>query len=167
MTGSKTDESGTQTPKGLHVADSRRLFLLAGAILGFVGVVLGAWGAHGMPDVLAEIYGNRMVKVGGSEMAASAKYRGDFLTGVRYQMTHAVVLVAMAGLPRTLRYLFPAAICFIAGSVFFSGSLYALVLTATPWLGAITPIGGLLLLVGWGCLAAAAITTPRHEHLND
>jgi uncharacterized membrane protein YgdD (TMEM256/DUF423 family) len=113
-------------------------FLLFGAILGFLGVALGAFGAHGLRSRLSP------------EMLAV------FETGVRYQMYHVFALLIVASAMGHLgqpRLLIIAGWAFIAGIVIFSGSLYALALTGTAAFGAITPIGGLGFLVGWACLA--------------
>ena len=113
-------------------------FLLFGAILGFLGVALGAFGAHGLRSRLSP------------EMLAV------FETGVRYQMYHvfALLVVAVAiGHLGQAKLLMIAGWAFIAGILIFSGSLYALALTGTTTFGAITPIGGLGFLVGWACLA--------------
>jgi uncharacterized membrane protein YgdD (TMEM256/DUF423 family) len=122
-----------------HAMD--RTFLLVGAILGFLGVGVGAFGAHGLkgrlsPDMLAV-----------------------FETGVRYQMYHvfALLIVAVAiGQLGSARLLVMAGWFFLAGICLFSGSLYALALTSTGILGAITPVGGLFFLLGWACLALFA-----------
>ena len=118
-----------------------RTFLLLGAILGFLGVALGAFGAHGLrsrlsPDMLAV-----------------------FETGVRYQMYHVFALLivsAAIGHLGSARLLLMAGWFFFAGILIFSVSLYSLALTSTGALGAITPFGGLALLVGWACLALFA-----------
>ena len=119
-----------------------RTFLGIGALLGFLGVALGAFGAHALrtrlsPDMLAV-----------------------FETGVRYQMYHvfAILVVALAiGNAGNARLLVIAGWSFFAGIVLFSGSLYALALTGARGLGAVTPFGGLLFLLGWAVLAAFAI----------
>lgn len=119
-----------------------RTFLLIGSILGFLGVVLGAFGAHALksrlsPDMLAV-----------------------FETGVRYQMYHvfALLIVAAAiGHSGNARLLVTAGWLFFAGILLFSGSLYVLALTSVGILGAITPIGGVLFLIGWACLAVYAL----------
>lgn len=119
-----------------------RTFMLIGSVLGFLGVAFGAFGAHALKTRLSQ------------EMLAV------FETGVRYQMYHAfaVLLVAAAiGHFGNARLLVAAGWFFFAGVVLFSGSLYALTLTGTGILGAITPIGGLLFLIGWGCLAVFAV----------
>jgi uncharacterized membrane protein YgdD (TMEM256/DUF423 family) len=119
-----------------------RTFLLIGAILGFLGVAFGAFAAHALRDRLSP----DMIAV--------------FETGVRYQMYHAfaVVIIALAiGHVGNARLLVMAGWFFFAGILLFSGSLYALALTGTGILGAITPIGGLLFLIGWACLAVFAL----------
>lgn len=120
-----------------------RTFLLIGSVMGFLGVAGGAFGAHALKARLSP------------EMLAV------FETGVRYQMYHAfaVLIVAAAiGHLGDARLLVWAGWFFVAGVLLFSGSLYALALTGTGILGAITPIGGLLFLVGWACLAVFAAT---------
>jgi uncharacterized membrane protein YgdD (TMEM256/DUF423 family) len=118
-----------------------RLYFAAGALSAFIGGAGGAFGAHALktrlsPDMLAV-----------------------FEVGVRYQMYHAFALLACAWAatrwPGT--FVGAAAALFVAGTLIFSGSLYALALTGARWLGAITPLGGLAFLAGWLCLAAAAM----------
>ena|SRR5947207_2145292 len=119
-----------------------RTFLLIGAVLGFLGVALGAFAAHGLRSRLSP------------EMLAV------FETAVRYQMYHAfAILIVAAAIGRlgAARLLSAAGWTFFGGTVLFSGSLYALTLTGVTTLGAITPFGGLLFLAGWACLAAFAL----------
>lgn len=118
-----------------------KLLCLSGAILGFIGVAAGSFGAHGLKDLL--------------EANGQA---ANWETAVRYCLFHAVVMVAMAGLSGaegSTSLLTAAAACFLVGVLIFSGFLGVLALTGLRWLGAIVPIGGLLLLVGWTLLAAA------------
>jgi uncharacterized membrane protein YgdD (TMEM256/DUF423 family) len=118
-------------------------FLLVAAVLGFLGVALGAFGAHGLRGRLTP----EMLSV--------------FEVGVRYQMYHvcALLIVAAAiGHFGPVRLLDIAGWSFFAGILIFSGSLYALALTGTGMLGTITPIGGLGFLIGWACLAFFAAT---------
>jgi uncharacterized membrane protein YgdD (TMEM256/DUF423 family) len=117
-----------------------RTFVLIGALAGVVGVGLGAFGAHGLRGRLSP------------EMLAV------FETGVRYQMYHALALVATAALMGRLdgRLINAAGWLFTAGIVLFSGSLYVVALTGVGVFGAITPIGGLAFLAGWVCLAIAS-----------
>lgn len=117
-----------------------RTFLLLAAFFGFTGVGLGAFAAHGLKKQL------------------SADYLAIFQTGVHYQMLHALALLAVALLSTQVggRLIGAAGWLFVAGILVFSGSLYALTLSATPVLGAITPIGGLCFLGGWLCLGLAA-----------
>jgi uncharacterized membrane protein YgdD (TMEM256/DUF423 family) len=118
-----------------------RTFLLLGAVGAFLAVTLGAFGAHGLRGRLSP------------EMLAV------FETGVRYHMYHALALILVAlVMGRMSGWLIQTAgWCFVAGIVLFSGSLYALALSGVTILGAVTPIGGLAFLVGWACLAFAAI----------
>jgi uncharacterized membrane protein YgdD (TMEM256/DUF423 family) len=119
-----------------------RTFLLIGALAGFVGVMLGAFGAHGLRNRL------------------SAEMLAVFETGVRYQMYHALAILFVAAmLARFDGWLVRGAgWMFAAGIVIFSGSLYALALTGVTTLGAVTPIGGLAFLAGWGLLIVAALS---------
>lgn len=121
-----------------------RVFFMLGALSGGMAVALGAFGAHGLKARLA------------------ADLLATFETGVRYQMYHALALLAVAwaitrwggsGLPVAAGWLF------VAGTVLFSFSLYALALTGVRWLGAITPLGGVAFVAGWLCLALAAWRT--------
>jgi uncharacterized membrane protein YgdD (TMEM256/DUF423 family) len=118
-----------------------KLLCFSGAVLGFLGVAAGSFGAHGLKDLL--------------EANGQA---ANWETGVRYCLFHAVVLVAMAGLAGnqgSSGLLVAAAACFVVGVLIFSGFLGVLALTGLRWLGAIVPIGGVLLLIGWALLAAA------------
>ena len=118
---------------------TERLFFALGAASAFIGVAEGAFGAHGLKTRLAP----DLVAV--------------FEVGVRYQMYHALGLLACAwAVGRWPGPLTTAAgWLFVAGTVVFSGSLYVLTFTGARWLGAITPLGGLAFLAGWACLAAA------------
>ncbi len=106
----------------------RRRILVAGALLAALGIVLGAFGTHGLRETLG------------------ARELGWWETGVQYQMWQALGLVALGALP--LRMGLPAAMIG-AGALVFSGSLYAMALTDERWLGAVTPLGGLLMILGW------------------
>jgi len=114
-----------------------RVFFALGALSAFIGVALGAFAAHGLKARL------------------DANMLAVFETGVRYQMYHALGLLAVGwactrwpGWATT-----SAGWLFVAGTVLFSGSLYLLVVTGERWIGAITPIGGLAFLAGWLSLA--------------
>jgi uncharacterized membrane protein YgdD (TMEM256/DUF423 family) len=113
--------------------------LRAACVLGFTGVLLGAVGAHFLKSYW--------------EVAVSlteAAYRVDiWKTAVFYHLTHAVVLLVLAfGCPEKHQARL-ASWCFVLGINIFSGSLYMLALTGMRWMGAIVPIGGVLLLLGW------------------
>jgi len=121
-----------------------RLWLVSGALLGFLGVAAGSFGAHGL---------RTMLEANGQS--------ANWETAVRYCLCHALALLAVglaAALPQTApaRGLLAAAgWAFLIGTVVFSGLLAALAVSGIRMLGAIVPIGGVLLLAGWGCLAAA------------
>ena len=104
------------------------------AFLGLTGVGLGAFGAHGLHDILDK---NGRLEV--------------WDTAVLYQFVHALAILTLSGL--TGGFFRPAIVwCWTLGALIFSGSLYALALTNIGVLGAITPIGGVLFLTGWGML---------------
>lgn len=118
-----------------------RVFAVAGAVAALLGVALGAFGAHAL------------------EARLEARDLATFETGVRYQMYHALALLAVAWAvgrwPGGATSF--AGWAFVAGIVVFSGSLYLLVLTDTRWLGAVTPLGGVAFLAGWAALAWAVL----------
>ena len=120
---------------------TERLFLALGAFSAFIAVAAGAFGAHALKTRLAPDLAN------------------VFEVAVRYQMYHALGLIACACLAaKWPGALVPAAgWLFVAVTVVFSGSLYALSLTGVRGLGAITPLGGVAFLAGWLCLVAAAL----------
>jgi uncharacterized membrane protein YgdD (TMEM256/DUF423 family) len=122
-----------------------RLLYIGAAAAGFLGVAIGAFGAHALRARLAP------------EML------GVFETGVRYQMYHALAACAAAcAWTRWPRRMFGVAgVLFLAGIVVFSGSLYALALTGQRWLGGVTPLGGLAFLAGWLLLAIGAWRATR------
>ncbi len=146
---------------------SPRVCLAIASLLGFLAVTMGAFGAHGLKDAgpggkgyLEQKYADTEAKnVAGQTFPASYKYLKDFETGVEYHMMHAVamLLTGILMLHRRSKLLSAAAWCFFGGIVFFSGSLYTLVIGGPRWLGvpwgAIAPIGGTLQLVGWVFLA--------------
>jgi len=118
-----------------------RLLPLLVAINGFLVVALGAFGAHGLKNLIAP---------------EAMQY---WHTGVRYQMFHVVGLLACAffastgeARPGAARWAVLAAVLFILGMVFFSGSLYLLALTQKSWLGRCVPMGGVFFLLGWASL---------------
>ncbi|QKZ12883.1 DUF423 domain-containing protein [Spirosoma sp. KUDC1026] len=119
-----------------------KFFIQAGAILGLLGVGLGAFGAHALRTMLEA-----------SGRAAT------FETAVKYQFYHALALVLIGVLmqvfgtnPTAVKLLGWAGYSFLGGVLVFSGSLYLLCFTGVTWLGAITPLGGLAMLAGWALL---------------
>jgi uncharacterized membrane protein YgdD (TMEM256/DUF423 family) len=107
------------------------------ALLGFLGVALGAFGAHGLKSHLAE---------GDPEFAIKAL--DWWRTATIYHLVHAVAILASTG-GDAERAPGVGGWCFTAGIAIFSGSLYAMSLGAPSWFGAITPLGGLAFLAGW------------------
>lgn len=118
-----------------------RTYLMVGSAFAFLGVALGAFGAHMLKDKL------------------SAEMMDVYHTGVQYHLVHAIGLLAVAlcaerlAADRLVRW---AGRLLVAGIVLFSGSLYVLAISGVKVLGAITPFGGVAFLAGWACLAAAA-----------
>ncbi len=112
-----------------------KLWLIVSAISGLLAVGLGAFGAHGLKG-----------KVSASLLSA-------FQTGTHYQMFHTLALMGLAILLLQLteipKALMVAASLWVLGTCLFSGSLYALAMGGPSWLGPLTPLGGLLLMLGW------------------
>jgi uncharacterized membrane protein YgdD (TMEM256/DUF423 family) len=123
-------------------------YLFLGSVNGFLAVAAGAFAAHGLHGQI-------------EETALHA-----FQTGADYQGLHALALLAVGLLRRSggpAPWLDAAGWCLVTGILLFSGSLYALSLSGYRGLGMITPFGGLLLLAGWLCLAAASLKLPRKD----
>lgn len=127
-----------------HQAITRRIVVCAG-ISGAVGVLMGSFGAHGLDSFLISR---------GMEQDLVPKRLDQFDVAVRYHLIHTLALLSLAslsvGTPGCRRWV---SRLFLLGLILFSGSLYALVLTNTPVLGAITPLGGLSWIAGWLLLA--------------
>ncbi|ELR97545.1 DUF423 domain-containing protein [Gloeocapsa sp. PCC 73106] len=119
-----------------------KLFISLGAILAGLAVASGAFASHALKSQLTE----RALVI--------------FETAAKYQMYHALAILFVALLLSSLKessnLLIVAGFAFIVGIFLFSGSLYALSLTEIKILGAITPLGGIAFLLGWGCIAIAA-----------
>lgn len=114
-----------------------RPLVAVGSALGGLAVTLGAFGAHALkgrigPDAL-----------------------GWWQTAVDYQMWHALAVLGL-GLSGTPRWRLPAWLM-VGGAIIFSGTLYALALGGPKWLGAVTPLGGIAMICGWGLLAWHAL----------
>lgn len=118
-----------------------RIFFFLGAIFAGIAVMAGAFGAHGL------------------EGRVSPARLETFKTGVQYHMYHALALLLTAWMATqgTSWHVQWAGWLFAFGILVFSGSLYLLVLTDTPWLGAITPFGGVAFIAGWALLAWGAL----------
>jgi uncharacterized membrane protein YgdD (TMEM256/DUF423 family) len=134
-------------------------WLTIGAVMAGLAVCFGAFGAHGVDKYFAAKYKDAGSKnVAGFEVPTSWKRLEDFKTAADYQMYHALGLIAVGMLSklRPKKSLQIAGWSFLLGIVLFSGSLYALTLTGEVRWGAIAPLGGSLLIVGWFALAMAA-----------
>jgi uncharacterized membrane protein YgdD (TMEM256/DUF423 family) len=121
-----------------------KTLLIVAALSGFMAVALGAFGAHGLRGRL------------------SPEMMSVFQTGVQYHFYHTLALLGVAILlllPGQLNapVLVLSGLCFIVGTLLFSGSLYLLAITELRWLGAITPLGGVAFLVGWLALTWCAV----------
>ncbi|MFT5121857.1 MAG: uncharacterized membrane protein YgdD (TMEM256/DUF423 family) [Kiritimatiellia bacterium] len=128
----------------------KRPILISAALLGMTAVILGAFGAHGLKELL------------------SPEQLSSFETGVRYQMYHALVLLGITALfSEKLKIVKIMYGCFLAGTLLFSGSIYVLSCRDllgglnVRWLGPVTPLGGVLLIVGWACMLVAACREKR------
>ncbi|MCY7274297.1 MAG: DUF423 domain-containing protein [Phormidesmis sp. CAN_BIN44] len=119
-----------------------KIFLTIAALLGGSAVGFGAFGAHALKERLGE----RSLEI--------------FETAARYQMYHALALllvgVLMTRSTTEQTFLTASGWAFIVGVVLFCGSLYALSFSSIKWLGAVAPLGGLALMVGWAAIAVAA-----------
>lgn len=111
-----------------------------GAVFGALGVALGAFGAHGLADRL------------------TPERLETWKTAARYQLVHAVAMIALAALASVVgdQTVANTGIAWTIGVLIFSGSLYALCLSGVGALGAVTPLGGLALIGGWVLLAVGA-----------
>ena len=116
-------------------------FSLGAGILGFLGVALGAFGAHGLREILAE-----------------RNSLETWHTAVLYQLLHAGALLAISFAADHTKWLVFAGRFWIAGTTLFSGSLYLLALGGpASLLGPVTPLGGLAYLAGWTCIFVHAL----------
>ena len=115
------------------------LWLFCGSMLGMLGVGMGAFGAHILFDGMTE------------------KYQGIYNTASKYALVHAVLLCTLgffySGRHRSARI---ACFCIFWGTCIFSGTLWMLSVLGLKWMGAITPIGGMMLMFGWGAIGAWA-----------
>ena len=124
------------------MSKSAKRFLAIGAVLGAISVGVGAFGAHGLHNFLEE-----------------AGRIATFQTAVNYLWYHtfAVLLVGLISIHKSNRLISGAGYLFLIGIVLFSGSLFLLIKTSNPSLGAVTPFGGLFFIVGWVLLAVGVI----------
>ncbi len=131
---------------------SSQLAMLIGIISSALGVAFGAFGAHGLKQIL------------------SASSLQVYQTGVDYQMWHSLALILIGlsfqHMPNS-RLLTISARLMLSGIILFSGSLYLLAITEARWLGMITPFGGLSFLIAWILFAIAIVKAPISGHQDD
>jgi uncharacterized membrane protein YgdD (TMEM256/DUF423 family) len=113
-----------------------QIYRLLGSILAFSAVLLGAFGAHALKETLSAYDSIQ-----------------TWETAVRYQMWHAIALILLSMISLTQPTPKMIGPCFAIGTLLFSGSLYGLALDGPKWLGPVTPLGGLALMIGWLLLA--------------
>jgi uncharacterized membrane protein YgdD (TMEM256/DUF423 family) len=121
-----------------------KLFISLAGLSGMLAVALGAFGAHALRSRLDDYA------------------QGVFQTAVQYHFTHSLALLAVGVIALSqpqAPLLRSSGLLFLLGMLVFSGSLYTLSITGQRWLGAVTPLGGLALIAGWACLAAAGWKT--------
>ncbi|MDX2196858.1 MAG: DUF423 domain-containing protein [Cytophagales bacterium] len=121
-----------------------KIFMLFGTIFGALSVAVGAFAAHGLKDFLEQ-----------------SQRTHTFETAVKYQFYHTLALIMLAIVFDKLhiRWATWSGCGFISGIIIFSGSLYILCFTGARWWGAVTPIGGLLLIAAWALWAWALINS--------
>lgn len=123
-----------------------RVLLVLAGVYGFLGVALGAFGAHGLAPVFARA-------------ADSAKRVEWWHTATQYHLVHALAIALAAWLVGRTQSTAAtvAGFAFATGVAIFSGTLYTMAITGIRWLGAVTPLGGVALLVGWAAVVVAAL----------
>ena len=126
----------------IKLSITSRLFFIFAALLGATGVALGAYASHGL------------------SARAGIEQVEYFQLAVTYQLIHALTLFAVCILSLFIRsyFLLAGKIAFVSGVLLFSGSLYLYVLTGTKIIAMLTPIGGLLLIIGWTLVALSLLT---------
>lgn len=131
----------------MTINKSPKLLLVIAALFGATGVSLGAYGSHGL------------------SRWTSPMLVDYFQLAVTYQLLHSIALLALSILSIwiTNRYILASQICFSVGILFFSGSLYLYVMTGRKILGAITPIGGLLLIIAWLLIVPAVLKIKNNK----
>jgi len=127
-------------------ANATGRWTVVAGVVGAAAVGLGAFGAHALSARFAA----------GPD---GATYEGWWETAAHYHLVHAVALGLAARVAPTSTAGRVAPVCFAVGMLVFSGTLYAMALGAPRWLGAVTPLGGLSLIVGWIALAVAAASS--------
>ncbi|HND54773.1 MAG TPA: DUF423 domain-containing protein [Pirellulaceae bacterium] len=160
---------------------NQRILILIAALLGPSGIILGAYQAHGLQRSLerqaAAAGVDSTVETAGKSglspddpkssltPAAIARRVANCDTAVKYQLTHALAILALASFVREgpRRFCSAAVTFWLLGLAGFSGGLYQIVFTGRPWHWAIVPAGGLLLILGWSLLGLLVLLEPGSE----
>jgi len=149
------------------VKNNAQFWMVCGTLLGGLAVACGAFAAHGLDGHFRQKYAGQMFdrKIATPEgprvveqIPLDRKFLADFDTGARYQMYHALALVALglAASPSNRRWTNAAGICLLLGIAGFSGGLYVYTLANLRWVGMIiVPLGGTLSILGWILFACA------------
>jgi len=122
---------------------NQKTWLILAGFMGFVGVALGAFGAHGLRDKLS------------TEMLSIYK------TGIFYHLIHSVAMLAVALMNNTKFY--KSALIFFTGIIFFSFSLYLYAITGNTTFAIVTPVGGIFFLIGWLLIIVEGIKVKKDE----
>ena len=128
---------------------SARTILLASGIFGALGIAIGAFGAHALPNILKDLAPDEFTR------------RQAWLeTGVKYHMYHVAALLAVGLASERARGFSGSAIAWMVGILIFSGCLYAMTMTGIKVLGAVVPLGGVAFIVGWVLVIVNALRMP-------
>lgn len=143
----------------MTLSKAGKVWLLTGIIFAALAVVIGAFGAHGLKKVI------QPTGDGTEAVAEAAKRLANWETGARYQMYHALglIVVGLVCHSENRNRCRLAGGFFVLGILLFSGALYTLTLTQMSWLGAIAPLGGTSMILGWVCLAVASLKSPTES----
>ena len=130
--------------------------ILMGGILGFLGVLAGTFGAHGLNTILPQAI---------LDNPTDLAKRHDWIdTAVLYHLVHAIAILALAAFPaQKSGTIILAAMLFTAGIALFSGALYILAITGFTPLGMVAPVGGLAFLAGWICVITASFKSDHND----
>ncbi len=142
-------------------------WMKAGALLAALAVVLGAFGTYEVGDYLVEKFDGQTCKMMGKEIPLAEKYMMDYELAVNFQLAHALAIV-LSGLLLSLRPRFTIIValwCFLIGTLLYCGGVYALIYTGASWCAAISPVGGILLVIGWFMFVEGSCQGSKKERM--